>query len=156
MTIDAFEGGLLTLKRKDNMAKGKAIYIDADEREQIVFQRSYDPKHYEYGGTCRFSNLPLEKIEALIEKGFLSPRDCQNSSPTAEEFIVFAKRHNPSNWSFHGYVVSPERSDCRVTIEGIESNGPLTKDDLIDFLLLVSSADDLVADRDKPVYCWYD
>ena len=127
-----------------------------DAREQIVFGRNYDPKHYEYGGVASFSDLPLGKIEELVNEGFLSLRERQNASPTVAEYIAFVKDHNPNNWSFHGYVVSPDRNDCRVSIEGIESNGPLSKDDLIDFLLLFSWANELDAERDEPVYCWYD
>ncbi len=138
------------------MAKSKANNIKANEREQMVFHRDYDPMNYKHGGICRFDGLTLDTVQELIRKGFLARDERQNESPTVAEFMSFVKEHNPSNWIFHGYVVSPERDDCRVTIEGIESNGALTKDDLVDFFLLFSAADEIDADRDKPVYCWYD
>ena len=53
-------------------------------------------------------------------------------------------------------MVSAERDDTRVTIEGINSVKPLGKDDLIDFLQEYRLADELIAERDKAVYCWYD
>ena len=74
---------------------------------------------------------------------------------TAQEFIDFVEKHNPEDWTFHGYVVSPDREDRRVSIEGIESAGKLSKDDLIDFLLEFRMADELDID-DGIAYCWYD
>lgn len=138
------------------MAKKKATHVDANEREQIIFGRNYDPENYKAGGVCRFNHLDLEKVLRLVDKGYLSPEDTQNYSPKAGEFIRFVQEHNPALWSFHGYVVSRERDDSRVTIEGIESNTPIPLNDLLDFLVDFRFADELNAEENKPVYCWYD
>lgn len=131
--------------------------FDKEEREQIVFNRHYDPKVYERGyGISKFKDLPLNVIKRLIEKGYLDPNDYQNSSLTVSSIVKFVEEHDPANWRFHGYVVSAERNDTRVSIEGINSLKPLSKDDLIDFLQEFRYADELDAERDETVFCWYD
>ena len=131
--------------------------FDKEEREQIVFHRHYDPKVYEERyGISKFKDLPLDVIKQLIEKGYLDPDDYQNCSPTVSSIVKFVEEHDPANWRFHGYVVSAERDDTRVSIEGINSLKPLGKDDLIDFLQEFRYADELDAERNETVYCWYD
>ncbi len=106
-------------------------------------------------GISKFKDLPLDVIKQLIGKGYLDPDDYQNCSPTVSTIVKFVEEHDPANWRFHGYVVSAERDDTRVSIEGINSLKPLGKDDLIDFLQEFRYADELDAERDETVYCWY-
>lgn len=155
-------GLLLTNLRKDSMAKKQtnkatiAENFDANEREQIVFHRDYDPKPYQQGcGIVRFKNVPLSDIKTLVEKGYLNPDEEMDRGARAQDFINFVEEHGPEYWTFHGYVVSPDRFDKRVTIEGIKSQGYLIKDDLIDFLFEFRMADELDFE-DGIAYCWYD
>jgi predicted CoA-binding protein len=55
----------------------------------------------------------------------------------------------------HGYAVSPERPDCRVTIEGIEKAGRLTTEEVIDIVNDFRGADELEITSDY-ARCWYD
>ena len=80
----------------------------------------------------------------------------QNDAPTSQEFVEFMAAHDPGNWRLHGYVVSPYRWDVRISIEGINSIGPITDHDMVDFLRTFRHANVLVAEDEKPVYCWYD
>jgi len=130
--------------------------IDFEEREQIVFHRHYDPANYKDGGICKFTNLNYSTVKKLTSRGYLDPTDYFNSSPEVCEFVSFVEEHNPGNWFFHGYVVSAERDDTRVTIEGIGSYAPIKSDDLVDFLNFFRLADEITAEKFKPVYCWYD
>jgi len=139
---------------ENNPRKNKSF--NADEREQIIFHRQYDPENYKDGGICKFKSLHYNVIRELMDKGYLDPDDFQNCSPTVDSFATFVKNHDPENWYFFGYVVSPKRDDCRVAIEGIGSYKPLSMDDLIDFLQEYRHADEIDAERDEPVYCWYD
>ena len=127
---------------------------DANIREQLIFGRDYDPDNYR--GTCQFDNLSFQKAKELMERGYLSPEDKQNESPTAQEFVDFMAAHDPDNWFLHGYVVSPYREDVRVSIEGIGSVGPITDHDMVDFLRTFRHADSLIAEDEQPVFCWYD
>lgn len=126
---------------------------DANIREQIIFGRDYNPETYRYRGMVRFDRLDKEDARKLMELGFLDPDDCQNDSPTAKEFLEFAENHG-EGWILHGYVISPERDDCRVTIEGLCCEMELTKEELVDFVQLCRFADNF--DIENGAYCWYD
>ena len=139
---------------RKNGSRGNSL--DAEKREQIIFHRSYQPENYKQGGICQFEGITLKAIRELLEPGFIKSDDYMNASPTVQEFTDFVEAQDPDNWSFHSYAVSPKRDDSRVTIEGLRSNKPLSKDDLIDFLQYFRYADILDAERDEPAYCWYD
>jgi hypothetical protein len=63
-------------------------------------------------------------------------------------------KSNPK-FTAHGYAVSHERSDYRVSIEGVSCNKPYTKKELADFVHLCRRVDDLVIE-DKKLYSWWD
>ena len=142
-------------RKQTNETMTIAESFNADEREQIVFHRDYDPKFYQRGGIARYKDVPFSAIKILAEKGCLNPDEMMDRGATIQDFIDFVEEHDQENWTFHGYVVSPDREDSRVGVEGIESKGKLSKDDLIDFLLEFRMADEL--DIEKGIaYCWYD
>lgn len=142
-------------RKQSNKKVTTAESFNADEREQLVFHRDYDPKFYQRGGIARYKDVPLSAIKVLAEKGYLNPDAMMDRGATIQDFIDFVEKHNPEEWTFHGYVVSSDREDSRVSIEGIESKGKLSKEDQIDFLLEFRLADEL--DIEKGVaYCWYD
>lgn len=51
----------------------------------------------------------------------------------------------------HGYAVDVNRSDYRITIEGIETDIEPKDDELRTYLKLCGDADDF-----QSSYCWYD
>lgn len=125
-----------------------------NEREQLIFHRDYDEKYY-LGGCERFEDLDVNTALYLIQRGFLDPEDDQNGSPTAQEMVDFCMDHD-GEWTLHGYVISPKQDDCRVTIEGVQSSGPLSADAAVDFLKTFRYADELEASVGCGAYCWYD
>lgn len=102
-----------------------------------------------------FEGLTYENAIALIDEGFLDENDSQNESPTAREFVDFMAKHKEI--TAHGYAVTPDRSDCRVTIGGLESNyaGNAEVTTVVDFVNLCKYADDLTI-TPTSLYCWYD
>lgn len=136
------------------MNKNKMSMYDANYRDNIIFNEKFNSRKY-VGGIRHFTNVSLDTIITLIERGFANPSDKQNEAPSILEFCEFVKNHNPNNWYFHGYAVSPNRYDCRVSVEGIGSVHPLTSDDLVDFISLCKYADTLIDKKNNPVYCWY-
>ena len=129
----------------------------AKEREQMVFGRDFDWKRYRYGGVSHFDNLPPIAARKLIQRGYLKREDCQNSSPSAEEIIDFCESFPAADWYLHGYAVSPARDDCRITIEGCGTDGPVEDPStIITFAKFFRYADELTAGLDSPLYCWYD
>lgn len=90
----------------------------AKERDKIIFG-SYDPNAY-MGGIRKFKNLEVRDLRTLVNKGFADPEDAQNNSPTLGELLNFAEEYGPNSYVFDGYVVSPNRSDCRVSVDSIK------------------------------------
>lgn len=142
-------------------AMSKNNYAKWNTRERMIFGEEYKLENYGSRGTFtrRFKGMPIGTAEALIAQGFLDPEETQNDSPTVRELIDFAKDHLDANFKFHGYVVGPEREDCRVSFEGIESNSDeINKETLMDFVkmfLVEYPADDTDVGNDH-LYCWYD
>lgn len=125
---------------------------DVDTRDRIVFGIKYNPEAY-MGGIRRFKNLTYEELVKLRDCNFLDPYDAQNYAPTIEEIMEFMKNH--SGFTAHGYVVSPERSNYRLSIEGVEKEGNITNSDKGAFIELFGDADELTMD-DNWLYCWFD
>jgi hypothetical protein len=122
-------------------------------REQILFGEDYDAAHYRMGGIRYFEISPV-KLANLVQLGFADPHDAQNSAPSIEEFIEFFNEQFSKEWYVHGYAVSPERDDYRVSVEGCGKHGEPTQEEICDFVLLFRHADELqVGDC---LYCWYD
>lgn len=114
------------------------------------------PDDYPSGGIRKFKNATVEQIKTLIDENFLAPSDRQNFSPTAGEFLDFMQ--NYPEVRAHGYVVSPDRDDYRVTIEGLECpEFKLTEDSFglyINFVKLCRHADEL--EINSELYSWWD
>lgn len=127
----------------------------ANERERLVFGEDLDMEKYRYGGVRHFSEMTPETARKLMELGFIDPEDAQNCSPEAEYMVAFCEEMG-EGWYLHGYVVSPTRSDCRITFEGIESTTPCTAEEAIKFMRAFRFADEVCADIGQMAYCWYD
>lgn len=130
-------------------------FNEANEREQLVFNRPYDAENYRMGGISHFDHMSVETAKKLLEKGYIDPQDTQNSSPTASEMIAFCD-DGTDKWYLHGYVVSPERDDCRVTFEGAGSHVPLEPEDALSFARKFRNADELDVSPGGNAWCWYD
>lgn len=136
-------------------------YDKWNTREHLIFDEDYKPENYGKRGsyTRHFDNMSVDTAEVLIKQGFLDPGETQNESPTVAEFIEFAKEHSDGNFTFHGYVVGPERDDCRVSFEGVEGNSDeISKETIIDFSKMFMEdyhADDVEIKANR-LYCWYD
>jgi hypothetical protein len=104
------------------------------------------------GGVEHFKGLTIEKLEELVKHNFISFDEQQNDAPMVEEFYLFLKDH--PNFTLHGYAVHDERSDYRVSIEGMELNGKSSMSDMLDFVRLCRYADEFVCEQDK-LYSWW-
>ena len=123
---------------------------DEATRDTLIFGE-HDPQAYS-GGIRRFEGLSLNKLKKLLELKFIDPEERQNYSPTTAEILRFMKRY-PA-YKAHGYVVTIDRSDYRVTLEGVSKEDFADSDkELMDFTELFKHADEF-----DPVYmyCWYD
>ena len=110
---------------------------------------------YRAGGIQYFDGLTAEILQVLIDEGFADSDEGFNNAPTTGEFLTFVKL-NPE-FVMHGYVVSPERSDYRVTIEGVKGTIDLRSDAFVEFVKMFREADEFTVDSNTG-YCfaWYD
>ena len=120
---------------------------DVNRRDQIVFGEPYNKSDYKFGGIVRFREMDLETLDTLFKENFIDPNETQNDSPTTLEIFEFMKAH--PDFTCHGYAVSPERDDYRISIEGVEYHGELNVDMMIDFLQMFRFADSLQIDREE-------
>lgn len=123
-------------------------------RDEIIFGEPYNPKKYP-GGCRSFDKLTLEQIGRLEELDILDMSEAQNDSPSIGGIIEFLRARDTDGWYVHGYCVSPDRSDFRVSFEGVGKEMTPTMKDLYDFTCLFRFADEFSADEDG-LWCWYD
>ena len=98
-------------------------------------------------------DFTVEQLDLLIKEGFLDPESSQNDSPTAQEFCEFIREH--PDFVAHGYLISAEREDCRITLEGIKSTGDSIPKDRGEFVKLCRRAHEFRVESGR-LYAWWD
>ena len=127
--------------------------LDYKQRDIIIFGFEKDWSK-SIGGTLHFEGLSKDKLQELVNKGFADPKECQNSSPSIQEFLQIGEISNKV--TFHGYLVSPDRQDYRASIEGIDADD-LTVDELLLLIKEVHYADEFDFDKEKgSIRAWWD
>jgi len=103
----------------------------------------------------RFENLSIKTTKTLVAEKFLHPEENQNGSPTTLEFIEFMEKY-PEVKS-HGFVLSTERTGCEygIVLEGLQYNGEVSIELLLDFIYLCRYADVFEVDK-FGLYSWWD
>lgn len=129
------------------------------EREMILFNRAYDKEKYT-GGCCWFNDLHLDKLSLLIDLHYANPKDCQNYAPSImeiKEFLQEMELRGFIGWTAHGYAVSPDRDDYRISIEGVEfrRSFPMTEEERVLFENVFGGADEFVY-GDFYARAWFD
>jgi hypothetical protein len=104
------------------------------------------------GGVRSFKGLTLKALERLTRLGFANGEPW-NDCPGNTAFLEFLRKH-PS-WTAHGYAVSPEREDMRVSVEGLEKAGRIGAREKLAFYKAFGRADEFEA-SESYARCWYD
>ncbi len=105
------------------------------------------------GGIEYIETITIDQLEKLLTDKFIDPNDYQNESPTTRTFYEFMARF--PNVSAHGYAVSPERDDYRVTIEGLYvKESDVTSELKKQFSELCQEADEYYDQGE--LYSWWD
>ena len=105
-----------------------------------------------FGGCARFVGMTYKTLKTLVDKGYADPEDNTNGSTTLGEYLEFMKEH--PRFKAHGYVISNDRDDRRITVEGLEA-GKVTIKEMVEFTELDRHADEFEAIQN---YCrsWWD
>lgn len=126
----------------------------ADTRDMLLFREPYDKEKY-LGGVRRFDHADQSVIRTLVKLGIADGEECQNYAPTTNEILGFLSEREGGDWTMHGYAVSTDREDCRVTIEGVTCEGPYEMKDIVEFCQRFSGADEFNVDYEF-LHCWFD
>ena len=130
----------------------KFIEINRDDKRRCEIMGMAYPVNY-MGGCCRFEGLTLSQLNLLLDEGFIDPEERQNCAPNTTEFKSFLEAYPDA--TVHGYIITPDRCDCRISIEGAEYNGEVSKEMMVDFVEMFRFADDFTI-NDDCLYCWFD
>ena len=125
-----------------------------DQRDQIIFGEEYNAQKY-FGGIRSFDDLTMPQVNQLDDMDILDMDECQNAAPTIGEMLDFLRSRETDGWYIHGYCVSPDREDFRITFEGIGKRTPPSVRNIIDFSLLFRGADEFYVGADG-LRCRYD
>jgi hypothetical protein len=122
------------------------------ERDKLLFGDA-TKERYRLGGIAHFEDVSVLTLKRLLELGYADAEDAQNDAPTYEQFLEFMDAH--PKCKAHGYAVSPDRDDYRISIEGVGMRGRVTRAMLQNFTDFARHADEFYADS-KGLYCWWD
>lgn len=111
------------------------------------------------GGIARFTHMGIDDLQWFIDNSFIALDETHNFSPDTEAFVAFLQ-DNP-RFYVHGYAVTHDREDYRMTIEGCgfnrERSGgkPLTRREEREFMQFARYADEAHVAPSK-AWCWWD
>lgn len=130
---------------------------DYQTRDTIIFGQPIDWEHENTGGLYYFDALTVEGLQELIDRRFADPEERQNFSPTIGEFMAFSQTQKSKgfDFTFEGYVISPDREDYRVSIDGIQFRGDCSYQVIADFEAIAHNADEIEIDPNL-LHAWWD
>ena len=97
-------------------------------------------------------DLTPASLAAAVREVYADPKERQNGSPSIAEFLAFAKRTG-FRLAFEGYVVSPDRDDARISVEGVQLVGQVDDADRLTFMEWCAPYGPDEFDRDR---AWWD
>lgn len=127
---------------------------DVRRREIIQEKGIIDYRYFNDGkyDILRYERLTGDALDTLIKEGFADEDEQQNACPCIREINKFIHEH--PNFTAHGYIVTPERPDYRVSIEGVWGED-CDERDKEDFIRIFRRADDFTINGGV-CYCWFD
>ncbi len=121
-----------------------------DKLRHEILNIEYDSKHYD---VKYVKDISLEQLLRLIDENLIDVEEAQNNSPTVEEFINFLKDY--PKFKAHGYIVTPDREDFRISIEGLKVEEDLTTEEILAFSNKFHNADEFQVTTNY-ARCWWD
>ena len=99
-----------------------------------------------------FEDMDVHVAKQCVIRGWLDLNEKQNDSPTVGEIIKFMES-NPS-FSAHGYIVSGNREDTRISFEGVKATMTPEKHEIVNYIDMFRTADEF--DAEFPFRAWFD
>lgn len=128
----------------------RTLNRDAKTRDELIFGE-FNPEAY-CGNIRHFESLTVDTLKRLLEKNFIDPDEHQNNAPTTAQILNFMERY-PA-YTAHGYAVSINRKDYRMTLEGVSKGRRADSAlELADFTELFKLADSF---NPSIMECWFD
>lgn len=158
----------------NNIKSVKVLNEEADfpRLSEEAYSKVFDiisPVEKSFGGIIRFDNLTVEQLEEISKVKGVDLYDKQNEAPTLKQFLEFGE--NVTRFSllnldgelyYEGYLVDANRSDSRITIDGISIENVSVKEDpedldelKSDFKRFARKADELEIE-DNYMRAWWD
>lgn len=129
----------------------KKLNKDVAARDKMIFG-IYDKSKYS-GGVRHFENLSFATLKRLVKENFADPEEHHNDAPTIGEIADFMAKY--SGYTVHGYTVDVDRSDYRVSLEGVSKFSAADSfEELQEYRKIFGQADDFFDDGE--MYCWFD
>ncbi len=116
-------------------------------------RRSKIMGHDTSGAYHSFEGMKVDTLRNLIVEQFADPEDQQNDAPNIAKIYKFLEAH--PDFTAHGYTIGGDRSDHRVSIEGIAFRGRYGNTVVEDFVCFAQHADELTVE-DRYLRCWWD
>lgn len=118
---------------------------------ELVFNGKIDLGEEDH---TRFRHLDVKVLGKLLKEKLIDPEENQNGSPTTKEFFDFMKKY--PQFLALGYVISKDRDDARISIEGIENDGSAVDAGTMQaFIEEYRFADEFIC-RGNQLYAWWD
>lgn len=128
----------------------KELNKDIVSRDKIIFGK-YRPNKYKFGGIQKFEGMDVKTLKTLIDNNFADPEDRQNLAPSIQEIYDFMEMY--PKYTAHGYAVSDQRDDYRVSIEGVEKGEPSESvKEFTDYMAVFRYSDCFSYET---MYCWF-
>lgn len=133
---------------------------DVKKRDELIFGRVLSDEemlggvaYFGEGNYCKGKPITIDMAIQLVNDKYLDPDEYQNNSPSVSELMELCSKY--PQVKMEGYVVSPKRDDCRVSIDGLICRNDITEELITEFSNLCHDADDFYVGKDV-LRSWWD
>jgi hypothetical protein len=132
-----------------------AYNLDSPTRDRLIFGICVDWEE-QVGGIKNFYHLTIPQLEQLIIQRFANPSDRHNLAPAIGTFLEFGRTQECDGLevNFIGYAVDPQRSDYRVSIQGINCQGDIREVQIEQFSQFTQFSSELTIDLRRIRALW--
>jgi hypothetical protein len=134
---------------------GFTYNLDSQTRDCLIFGISVDWED-QAGGIKNFYHLTIPQLEQLIAQRFANPDDRHHHAPAIATFLEFGRMQECGGLevNFIGYAVDPQRSDYRISIQGINCQGGIHESQIEQFSQFTQCSSELTLELGRLRAMW--